>query len=220
MTAAIRLSLVLLAATLGPGSSSAVAATLYNWIDENGQIRYSDRLPPKQAKKKHQQLNRQGVVISTTEEARSEEELAAEAEAKRKQEEADAETARLKEIQDKKDQVLLLTFSSEEELGLARDNRIDVLDSVIRLINKSIATSQEKLDRLEASAATNFTSQGKEIPGGMAQKIEEFTRKIENRSAQLEQKMTEKEKINEQYELDLARYRELKASEESAAQSN
>ena len=220
MTAAIRLSLVLLIATFGLGGGTAAAATLYKWIDENGQIRYSDRLPANQSKKRHQQLNRQGVVISTTEEARSEEELAADAEARRKQEEEEAEAARLKAIQDKKDQVLLLTFSSEEELGLARDNRIDVLDSVIRLINKSIATSQQKLDQLETSAETNFTSQGKDIPGGLAQKIEEFTRKIENRSAQLELKMTEKEKINEQYELDLVRYRELKASEESAAQSN
>lgn len=192
------------------------AGTLYKWVDENGQIRYSDRLPASQAKKKHQQLNRQGVVVSTTEEARSEEELAAAAEARRKQEEAEAEAARLKAIQDKKDQVLLLTFSSEEELKLARDNRIDVLDSVIKLINKSIATSQQKLDQLETSAEQNFTSQGKEVPGGLAQKIEEFTRKIENRNAQLMLKLEEKDKINEKYELDRARYRELKSAEAEA----
>ncbi len=214
------LPLVLLFTALGLTGGKASAAALYKWIDENGQVRYSDRLPAQQVKKKHQQLNRQGVVISTTEEARSEEELAAEAEAKRKQEEETAEAARLKAIQDKKDQVLLLTFSSEEELGIARNNRIDVLDSVIRLINKSIATSQQKLDQLQTSAEQNFTSQGKEVPGGLAQKIEEFTRKIENRTAQLELKMEEKEKINEQYEIDLARYRELKGAEESPAQSN
>ncbi len=206
----------LLGAVLLLATGSVAAGTLYKWIDEDGQIRYSDRLPASQAKKKHQQLNRQGVVVSTTEEARSEEDLAAEAEAKRKQEEADAEAARLKAIQDKKDQVLLLTFSSEEELKLARDNRIDVLDSVIKLINKSIATSQQKLVQLETSAEQNFTSKGNEIPGGLAQKIEEFTRKIENRNAQLKLKMAEKDKINENYERDRARYRELKSAEAEA----
>ena len=117
---------------------------------------------------------------------------------------------KLKEAQVKKDLVLLLTFSSEEELGLARNDRIEVLDSVIQLINRSIVSTQEKLGRLTTAANQNYVSQGKEIPGGLAQKIEHFTRKIENRSTQLESKVLEKYKINQQYELDLARYRELK----------
>ena len=42
------------------------AGALYKWIDEDGQVRYSDRLPADRARKKHQQLNTQGVVLSTT----------------------------------------------------------------------------------------------------------------------------------------------------------
>ena len=187
------------------------AAKLYKWVDDEGNIRYSDRLPPEQAKKKHQQLNRQGVVVTTTEDARSPEEIAAEAERKRKEEEAAAEAARLKAIQDKKDNVLLMTFSSEEELGIARDNRIDVLDSVINLIEKSIETTQQKLERLQQNADENYLSKGQEVPGGLAQKIEHFTRKIESRNEQLLQKLEEKAKINAQYEVDLERYRLLKA---------
>ena len=190
-----------------------LAGSLYKWVDENGQVRYSDRLPASQSKKRHQQLNQQGVVLSTTEDARSEEDLAAEAEAKRVAEEKAAEEAAVKAVQDKKDQVLLLTFSSEDELSLAREDRIQVIDSVISLINKSITSTQAKLDDLETQAETNFTSQGKDVPGGLAQKIEHFTRKIENRNKQLLLKENEKAKINEQYELDLARYRLLKSQE-------
>ena len=189
----------------------ADAAKLYKWVDEDGNVRYSDRLPPSQANKKHQQLNRQGVVVTTTDDARSPEEIAAEAERKRKEQEAAAETARLKAIQDKKDNVLLMTFSSEEELGIARDNRIDVLDSVIGLIEKSIEATQQKLDQLQQNADEAYLSKGKEVPGGLAQKIEHFTRKIESRNEQLRQKLDEKAKINAQYEADLERYRLLKA---------
>ena len=199
-----------LTAALLLAANTAGAAALYKWVDENGQIRYSDRLPASQSKKKHQQLNSQGVVVSTTEAARSEAELKAEAEARRKQEEEDAKNAILKKAQDEKDRVLLMTFSSEEELGLARNDRIEVLDSVITLINKSITSTQLKLDELQASADEIYTSQGKEVPGGLAQKIEHFTRKIESRNAQLELKVKEKQKINQQYELDLARFRLLK----------
>ena len=202
---------------IGPGPallSFTEAAKLYKWIDEDGNVRYSDRLPAEQVKKKHQQIDNRGFVVSTTEDARSEEEIAAEAEARLKAEQEAAEAARLKAIQDKKDQVLLLTFSSEEELKLARDNRIGVIDSVISLINKSIASTEERLAQLQQNADNLYLSQGKEVPGGLAQKIEQFTAKLEGRYTQLAQKEAERSKINQQYEIDLARYRHLKSREE------
>ena len=205
------LSVLLIITALCPVFNLAHAGALYKWIDEDGQIRYSDRLPAAQVKRKHHQLNSQGVVLSTKEAAKSEAELAAEAAAKRKLEEEQATQAKLDEEQNKKDQVLLLTFSNEKELGLARDDRIEVLDSVIQLISKSIATTQQTLDELQASADEIYLSKGNEVPGGLAQKIEHFSRKKDSRRAQLDSKMLEKEKINEQYEIDLARYRLLKA---------
>jgi hypothetical protein len=187
------------------------AGALYKWIDENGQIRYSDRLPAAQVRKKHQQLNPQGVVLNTTEAAKSEAELADEAAAKLKLEEEQATQAELDRLQYQKDQVLLMTFSNENELGLARNDRIEVLDSVIQLINKSLIATQQTLEGLQTRAEETYLSKGKEVPGGLAQRIEHFSRKMEIRSTQLDLKMMEKDKINEQYELDLARYRFLKA---------
>jgi len=207
-----KIPVLLVAATLCIATGAASAAALYKWIDEDGQVRYSDRLPTKQVKKKHQQLNSQGVVVGTTEAARSDEEIAAEAEAKRKAEEQAKEDARLQEIQYKKDQVLLLTFSSEREMALARDDRLEVLDSVIRLITKSIDSTQVTLRELEAQAEKNYTSQDRDVPGGLAQKIEHFTRKIDSRTDQLILKIEEKDRINEQFELDLARFRELRSA--------
>ncbi|MGD2173077.1 MAG: DUF4124 domain-containing protein [Gammaproteobacteria bacterium] len=190
-------------------ASPSGAAKLYKWVDENGNVRYSDQIPPSAAKRGHSELNSQGVVVSTQQKAKSEAELAAEAKARREQEAREAEQARLKKIQQQKDQVLLMTFSSEEELELARQDRVEVLESVIKLIANSIETYQEKLAALQDNADKNFLSQGKEVPGGLAQKIEHAQRKIETRTRQLEQKMAEKEKINQKYQLDLARYREL-----------
>jgi hypothetical protein len=207
----ILFSVLLIATALCLVFNPANAGALYKWIDEDGQIRYSDRLPAAQVKKKHHQLNSQGVVLSTREAAKSEAELAADAAAKLKLEKEEAIQAKLDEEQNKKDQVLLLTFSNEKELGLAREDRIEVLDSVIQLISKSISKTQQTLAELQTSADENYLSQGKEVPGGLAQKIEHFTRKKESRRAQLDSKMLEKEKINEQYEIDLARYRLLKA---------
>jgi len=58
----------------------------------------------------------------------------------------------------------------------------------------------------------SYTSKGKEVPGGLAQKIEHFQRKIENRSAQLEAREEEKDKISAKYDLDLERFRLLRSA--------
>ena len=203
---------LLLALALCAFAAQGWAATLYKWIDEDGKIRYSDRLPANQSKREHQQLNSQGVVLTTRDAAKSPEEKAEDAEAQRKLDEVQNEEARLKSIQKNQDRVLLMTFSSEEEIEHARDSRIQVIDSVIGLIESSIATTQEKLDQLKRSAKRNYVSQNKEIPGGLAQKIEHFERKIEIRNAQLVAKAEEKEKIRQKYELDLERFQHLKSA--------
>jgi len=200
---------VLLCLVLLGMCTTASAAKLYKWVDENGEIRYSDRMPQSQAKREHQTLNSQGIVVTTKKAAKTAEEIQALKDAEKalqtKQEIEKIE----KEAQGKLDRVLLLTFSSEKELSRARDDRIEVLDSVIRLIYKSIATAQDRLLRLEGDAKRLYTSKGREVPGGLAQNIEESVRKIDNREKQLQVKLEEKYKIQGQFEIDIARFRLL-----------
>jgi uncharacterized caspase-like protein len=191
----------------------ATAATLYKWIDDDGQIRYSDQIPPQQVTKKHEKLNAHGIVVDTKEAAKTKEALEAERKAKREADEASAKQKaaedRVIAAQERRDKVLLLTFSSEEELAAIRDNRIDVVDSVITLINKSIGSTQEKLLELETQADKNWISKDLEVPGGLAQKIEHQSRKIETSEEILLLKYNEKQKIIEQFDSDIIRYREL-----------
>lgn len=189
--------------------TTASAAKLYKWVDENGEIRYSDHMPVSQSRMEHQTLNSQGMVVTTKKAAKTEEEIQALKDAEKvlatKQEIEKIQ----KEAQGKLDRVLLLTFSSEDELNRVKDGRIEVLDAVIRLIYKSIANSQDRLFRLEADAEQQYTSQGREVPGGLAQNIEESVRKIDNREKQLQIKLEEKYKIQKQFEIDVARFRLL-----------
>jgi hypothetical protein len=191
-------------------SATASAGKLYKWVDENGDIRYSDRVPVSQVKRELQTLNAQGVVINTQAAAKTDDELKASKEAEKElQARRDAERQN-KETQGRLDRVLFLTFSSEREMSRVKNDRIDVLDSVIRLIYKSLATTEERLLRFENLAEQQYTSKGEEIPGGLAQNIEESIRKINNREKQLALKLGEKFKIEAQFEIDLARFRLLK----------
>ena len=190
-------------------SFNASAGKLYKWVDENGEVRYSDRMPVSQVKRKHQTLNAQGVIVSTKEAARTDEEIKASKEAKRAQQARQEVERQNKEAQGRVDRVLLLTFSSEKEMSRVKNDRIDVLDSVIRLIYKSIATTEERLNRFENVAEQQYISKEKEVPGGLAQNIEESTRKLKNREKQLSLKLGEKYKIEAQFEVDVARFRLL-----------
>jgi len=190
-------------------SINVSAGKLYKWIDENGDVRYSDRIPPNQVKREHQTLNAQGIVIATKQAAKTEDELKAIKEAARELQAKQEVERQNKEAQGKVDRVLLLTFSSEKEMKRVKNDRIEVLDSVIRLIYKSIATTEERLNRFEDIAEQQYISQEKEVPGGLAQNIEESSRKLKNREKQLSLKLGEKYKIEAQYEIDVARFRLL-----------
>jgi hypothetical protein len=191
-------------------SATASAGKLYKWVDENGEIRYSDRVPVSQVKRELQILNAQGIVVNTKAAAKTAEEIKANKEAE-KELQARRDVARQnKETQGRLDRVLFLTFSSEKEMSRVKNDRIEVLDSVIRLIYKSLATTEERLLRFENLAEKQYTSKGEEIPGGLAQNIEESTRKINNREKQLSLKLGEKFKIEAQFEIDIARFRLLR----------
>jgi len=182
---------------------------MYKWTDESGHMRYADKLPPSQVRREYQTLNAQGVVVSTRKAAKTEEEIKALKDAEKLLQAKQEIEKREQEAQGNLDRVLLLTFSSERELSRVKDDRIEVLDSVIRLIYKGIASTQDRLLRLEGDAKQRYTSKGREVPGGLAQNIEESIRKIDNREKQLQVKLQEKYKIQGQFEIDVARFRLL-----------
>lgn len=188
-------------------------AELFKWVDEDGVIRYSDHLPVDQATKRHQTLSTDGRVVGIKEAAIPPEQRARErAEKKRLEKEArlNAESAaRQKALKDHHDNVLLMTFTNEEEIIEAQNERIDVIDSVINLLRKNIKSEQKKLEALEIKAQQTYTDHDREIPGGLAQNIEYFGEKILGIQQQLGLKLDERDRVKQQYANDLVRYRTL-----------
>lgn len=192
---------------------TASAAPLYKWVEEDGQIRYSDNLPAGQSSKSFQTITPEGRVLSTKEKSKSPEELRQErADNKRREEEnrINAEiAARLAAIKEHHDNVLLMTFTNENEILEAQDERLAVIDSVIKLLKKNIITEQNKLNEEEKRAKQLYLDKNLRIPGGQAQKIEYFTEKVLSKQQHLSLKIAEREKVKQQYIQDLIRYREL-----------
>lgn len=192
--------------------SSQVLA-LYKWVDENGQIHYSEQLPLERSKKRFQTLDKAGRLIDTQEAKKDPEQVQQErAEQERLQLEEEARKREEERIRQEKafnDNVLLMTFSTEQEIVEAQKERIDVIDSVIGLLLKDIEAEESKLTDLQDRAKAIYTDKGKDIPGGMAQNIEYSQEKIVNHKEHLQLKLDERDKIEQQYAEDLERFRML-----------
>lgn len=195
--------------------NNSAEARLYKWIDENGQIRYGDQLPPEYANKKHFQLDQEGRVIMTKKAGKSPEQLKKEREQAKKdaeqkeKEKAEAEEQRI--LQQRQDRILLLTFNSEEDIFYSRDQRLQVLDTKISLLKKNKESSKEKLLVLQQQANDQYTSKKLEVPGGLQQKIEQMNRKIQTADKNIQLSNFKREDVLNGFEKDLARFRDLKA---------
>jgi len=185
------------------------AGKLKKWVDENGQIQYGDRIPPRYAKKSVQTLNNQGVVVQTRAAAKTPEQIAEEERLvalKASQEITRQEQAR-------KDRILLDTFTNEDEMIMTRDGKIEAIEAVIRVTNGRIEKIRGRLSTQKLRAA-NMERAGKPVPESTSQKINESRTQIQQNIDYIENRKLEQQAIRDKYELDIKRFRELKSTEQ------
>lgn len=195
------------------------AGKLYKWVDENGQIRYGDRIPPQYARKSNETLNQQGVTVDRKEAAKSAEQIAEE----QRLEAARLAAERLQQEKDRKDQILLDTFTNEDEMVLTRDGKIEAIEAIIRVTNGRTEKLKLRLNELKTRAA-NLERSGKPVPEKLNTEIRETRQQIAYNFTYVKSRNGDKNLIREQFEKDIARFRELQAEkfrlEQAAAAAN
>ena len=117
-------------------SAGASAQQLYRWVDKNGVVHYGDRVPPEYAKVKRDILNDQAIKVGTLEAEKTVEQL-----------EAEAIEAQRIEDESRRDQVLLTTYLSIEEIEQLRDRRLELIDAQIRVTNLYLSNLRDRLER-------------------------------------------------------------------------
>ncbi len=187
----------------GLALSFPAMATLYKWVDDNGITHYGETIPPEYAGKDHEVLDKEGRVIRSEEVMTPERRHAKEMEDAKKREEAAAAHE-----QQLRDRTLLNTYSSVNEIELARTRNVQQIDARINAINASIRAANDNLVSLQTEAA-NFTRANREIPASLQQDL----RDAKNRLAKLQQDaaipLAEKTALEARFDADKARYIEL-----------
>jgi len=193
---------LLCAAALAGPAAAQQTGKLYKYVDANGKVVYTDKLPPGAAGKPNEQLNNQGTVTKRNEGALTPEQLAAqEAERKRK---LDEDMAAKEEK--RKNMALLNTYSSEQDIAEARARALKANADAVEEAQRKVADAQKRQQELAAEA--EFFKK-KPMPAQLKQDIQVNEAAIASHNELLDKKKKEIEAINAKYDEDLRRYRAL-----------
>jgi hypothetical protein len=187
--------------------STPATAKLYKWVDENGTTHYGETIPPEYADKDREELNKAGRVIKkqdvlTPEEVRAEREAREQAEARSREEEQAALERK------RRDRALIDTYSSADEIDLARKRNLQQVELRINGINANLKRAGDNLLDLQKEADT-YTKANKIVPDDVQDDLKKAQARRDKLQKDMDQAQAEKAAINARYDADKARYKEL-----------
>ena len=186
------------------------AAPLYRWVDEKGEVHYTDTVPPEYAQKERRELNMQGVTVKEIEKAKSPEQAAEEQrkiEAAARQIEAEKKQ---RKIESQLNRQLLDTYTSEQDIITARERNLLTLDGTISFSQ----TTLEKLHTTLVQLNKDLTSSTNEnVRKKIQANMDMTTQQIKDMETFIKDKKSARNVLAKKYDEDLARFREIKASE-------
>ena len=109
-----------------------------------------------------------------------------------------------------KDQVLLQTFTTEEDLRLAHQGRMAVIESRIKLTQSHVDKLDSNLQELRSQAAREERA-GRPVPDKLREDIAKVQRQIEANRDFIAKQREEQTTLDEKFAEDLNRYQALKS---------
>ncbi len=179
-----------------PGASGPVT---YKCVDSRGKIYYSDQFTLECGQS--QEMNRQGRVVKKHETAKA---------GPAAKPVVDG-TGGAKESAEKqrRDRALMATYTSEEEIEVARDRSLTIPLQAVKTAENRLDKANDQLFDLK-SQADRLAGQQKAIPPNLLEEIGVKQKEISALEAELQQKKSYAESVRAKFEADKLRYRELK----------
>ncbi|OQX34045.1 MAG: hypothetical protein B0D96_10310, partial [Candidatus Sedimenticola endophacoides] len=196
---------ILLGLLLCAAPDHSEASKLYRWVDDEGTVHYTDQVPPEQSRRARTQLNERGMEVEHTEKARTPEQILQEQELQRLR----AEQERLRAEQRAKDQVLLRTFRTEEDIRHALEGKLTAVDVMIQITRSNIRRAKVKLSEMQGDAAT-LERQGRPVSPQLQGNIETTREQIQEGYDTILGLEQQKSAISAKFTADQERFRILK----------
>lgn len=194
--------LVLLILMLG---HTGLSAKLYKWVDEDGKVHYSDKVPPEHIDQARQELNDTGVVKESVDRALTPEEKKQKADELARQRQEAKRQAELKKQQQAERNKLIKSYSSADQITRLKRERIDALERNIELAEENLVIQKRNLNDLLKRAADKERSGGT-VSDAFTAQIEKSREQIKNQQQFIVDKTQEIKETEDKYNDELAKY--------------
>lgn len=187
------------------------AGRFYRWVDADGNVHYSDRMPAAATDEAHTIIDESGTVTDRREARASEREhqrRADAAEAKRRQRTED-ERQRVEERR-RDDRIIRQTFTTERDIEMTRENRVSAVQVQINIADHGIARLAERRDDLQRRL--EGLPEDAAAAGTTRERIRTLDHRLSQRRAEREELEAKRGHIEQRFARYLERFRELRAS--------
>lgn len=187
-----------------PGNSQS--GKVYRWVDAQGVVHFGDQVPPEYAPIDREVLNQYGTAVATEQGVVTEGELAAERKADDEKKAARAAARR--------DEVLLSTYLSVEEIEALRNRRVELINGQISVTTNYLESLHNRLKHLQAEAS-GFKPYSKnpdapQMDAKLAKELSDTTDAIALYEKTLRDTRTRQSRVVLAFDADIARFKELK----------
>jgi hypothetical protein len=191
-----------------------MAAKVYRWVDENGEVHYSETLPPDFEDKKHDELDERGIVraedqslVPPPPEPEPEpdaNELPRDASGMKRPDALYSE----EELQRRMDAFLLLRYDSEQEIQDAMTVEIKQLE-YDRLLLQTSRESMSEAYRGQVREAANRQRSGVEVDPEIINSIADLQTRLKTNGKSLDRLQAREDEIVTNFGAQLERYQFL-----------
>jgi len=205
---------LLIAGVLAAGAAGA--AEVYRWVDENGEVHYSETLPPDFQDKGHDVLNSSGLVVDENITLTPKPPPPPNP-SKDVPNELPRDTSGLPrpkaqysevELQNRMDNFLLLRYESEQEIIDAMNVEIKQLEYDRRLLNTTLASMLNSYQG-EIREAANRQRAGQQVAENVSNDINRLQSRMAASRASLDALKIREQDIRAEFDKQLVRYRFL-----------
>ena len=173
---------------------------ILKWVDKQGVTHYGDRPPTFEESKSNVELNKQGLVTKKN------------APVEQKNEALDLQ----QQQQDRKDKILLASYTNANEIDLARDRSLEMNKAAMTSLVSQKENIAARIAR-NATTADGFRKLNKPLPANLDKEFKDALAQSSRIDKQMADRKLEMEQTRKNYAEDKARYLILK---EPVAASN
>ena len=192
--------------------SATAHAELFKWVDAQGRVQYTDRLPQDAVNRGNVQLSKQGLAKNVTEPVLTAEQRRAIEERIAREREAE-KVERDRKLQEN---ALLSSYSSEMDIDVARRRNLAIVGASILSAEARIKALQRRTAAIERE---KLFYEKKPFPEKLKRELASVQSEVPKQYAIISQRNEDALEINRRYEAQRQKFVELKTRLASEAQA-